>query len=167
MSDQEESAKDEEVTERVDSHLSHEELVNMTKTTLNTLIKNDPLLCDLPENVTLDEINAQIAVIQGTALTVNVRREDGEEVKVIVDQRDATVSHLKRAFQRSTHLRLLRQRGRKVAVSWTHIWKTNWLVFAGEKLRDDNSKLRDLGITNRATVNFAKRYRDKLRSKYE
>jgi len=41
-------------------NLSHEEIVHMTKTTLNTLLKNDPLLCDLPENVTLDEINAQV-----------------------------------------------------------------------------------------------------------
>ncbi|CAB3380350.1 Hypothetical predicted protein [Cloeon dipterum] len=143
---------------------SHDDIVQMTKTALNTLIKNDPLLCDLPEDVTLDEIKAQVAVLQGTALSINVHREDGEVVKVIVDQRDATVSHLKRAFMRSTQLRLLRKQGRKVAISWKHIWKTNWLVFNGVKLQNDNAKLRDLGITNRANVSFAKRYRDKLKS---
>lgn len=42
------------------SDFTHQELVQLTKTTLNTLVKNDPLLSDLPENFTLDEINAQV-----------------------------------------------------------------------------------------------------------
>lgn len=42
------------------SDFTHDELVQLTKTTLNTLVKNDPLLSDLPDNFTLDEINAQV-----------------------------------------------------------------------------------------------------------
>jgi len=96
---------------------------------------------------------------------VNVHRADGEVLRVIVDQRDATVCHLKRALQRCVSLSLLRKTGRTMAVSWRHVWKTNWLSFNGEKLKDDNAKLRDLGIVNRANVTFVKRYRDKNKSR--
>lgn len=106
-------------------------------------------------------------MLQGTALTVNVHRADGEVLRVIVDQRDATVGHLKRALQRCVSLTLFRKTGRKKAVSWRYVWKTNWLSFNSEKLVDDNAKLRDVGITNKANVAFVKRYRDKNKSKHD
>lgn len=40
------------------------------------LMKEDPLLQDLPPAVTLEEVNSQIALEYGQAMTVFVRRED-------------------------------------------------------------------------------------------
>ena len=40
--------------------------------------QNDPLLMDLHSAVTVEEINAQIALEYGQAMTVNVKRGDGE-----------------------------------------------------------------------------------------
>ena len=41
------------------------------------LFQSDPLLCDLPTEITLEEINSQIALEYGQAMVVNVRRADG------------------------------------------------------------------------------------------
>ena len=38
--------------------------------------QTDPLLCDLPTEITLEEINSQIALEYGQAMVVNVRRAD-------------------------------------------------------------------------------------------
>ena len=40
--------------------------------------QNDPLLMDLHSAVTIEEINAQIALEYGQAMTVNVKRGDAE-----------------------------------------------------------------------------------------
>ena len=42
------------------------------------IFQNDPLLMDLHSAVTVEEINAQIALEYGQAMTVNVKRGDGE-----------------------------------------------------------------------------------------
>lgn len=41
----------------------------------------DPLLRDLPREITLDEVNSQIALEYGQAMTVNICREDGEVLR--------------------------------------------------------------------------------------
>lgn len=43
--------------------------------------QNDPLLCDLPAEVTLEELNSEIALEYGQAMTVNVRRADNEVLR--------------------------------------------------------------------------------------
>jgi U11/U12 small nuclear ribonucleoprotein SNRNP25 len=40
--------------------------------------QNDPLLCDLPPEITLDEINSQVALEYGQAMVVNIRRADDQ-----------------------------------------------------------------------------------------
>ena len=40
------------------------------------IFQTDPLLCDLPKEITLEEINSQIALEYGQAMVVNVRRAD-------------------------------------------------------------------------------------------
>jgi U11/U12 small nuclear ribonucleoprotein SNRNP25 len=99
--------------------------------------------------------------LQGSALTIKVIRGDGEAVKVVVERQGATVGHLKRAIQRQVALNLLRDTGRDRSISWRYVWKTYWLSYEGDKLKDDNALLINLGIVNKASVNFVKRYRDK------
>ncbi|KAG8432880.1 hypothetical protein GDO86_017220 [Hymenochirus boettgeri] len=50
------------------------------------MIVQDPLLCDLPIQVTLEEINSQVALEFGQAITVRVFKADGEIMPVVVVQ---------------------------------------------------------------------------------
>lgn len=64
--------------------LSHQELLEITRKTLTVILKQDPLLSDLPSGVTLEEVQAQIALEHGQSMTVFVVRDDGEEMPVVV-----------------------------------------------------------------------------------
>ncbi|XP_045848572.1 U11/U12 small nuclear ribonucleoprotein 25 kDa protein isoform X1 [Meles meles] len=111
------------------------------------MVVQDPLLCDLPIQVTLEEVNSQIALEYGQAMTVRVCKMDGEVMPVVVVQ-NATVLDLKKAIQRYVQLR-------------SYVWRTYYLTSAGEKLTDDRKKLRDYGIRNRDEVSFIKKLRQK------
>ncbi|KAG8273691.1 U11/U12 small nuclear ribonucleoprotein [Homalodisca vitripennis] len=63
------------------------ELIEITKTTLNEVIQKDSLLSDLPLDVTVEEVNAQIALEHGQSMTIFVVRADGEELPVVVSTR--------------------------------------------------------------------------------
>ncbi|XP_034877667.1 U11/U12 small nuclear ribonucleoprotein 25 kDa protein isoform X2 [Mirounga angustirostris] len=74
------------------------------------MVVQDPLLCDLPIQVTLEEVNSQIALEYGQAMTVRVCKMDGEIMPVVVVQ-NATVLDLKKAIQRYVQLRQEREGG--------------------------------------------------------
>ncbi|KAF6727744.1 U11/U12 small nuclear ribonucleoprotein 25 kDa protein [Oryzias melastigma] len=76
----------------------------------------DPLLCDLPIQVTLEEVNSQIALEYGQAMTVKVVKADGEVMPIVVVQ-NATVLDLKKAICRFMELKQQREGGVK-HVSW-------------------------------------------------
>lgn len=63
---------------------THEELMEVTVTALNELLKQDSFLSDLPKGVTLEEVNNQIALQYGRSITVNVVRGDSEVMPVVV-----------------------------------------------------------------------------------
>ena len=42
------------------------------------VLQEDPLLCDLPPQVTLEEVNSCIALEYGQAMTINVCKSDGD-----------------------------------------------------------------------------------------
>lgn len=68
---------------------SHDDLLEITKTTLNEVIQRDSLLSDLPADVTVEEVNAQIALEHGQSMTVYVIRGNGEELPVVVRLTDS------------------------------------------------------------------------------
>lgn len=76
------SGEDERLKENIS--LTHEELLKVTKSTLNELLKNDSILSDLPPDVTLEEVEAQMAVLHGQSITVVIKRGDNDDVPVIV-----------------------------------------------------------------------------------
>ncbi|KAI4052472.1 small nuclear ribonucleoprotein U11/U12 subunit 25, partial [Homo sapiens] len=96
------------------------------------MVVQDPLLCDLPIQVTLEEVNSQIALEYGQAMTVRVCKMDGES---------ATVLDLKKAIQRYVQLKQEREGGIQ-HISWSYVWRTYHLTSAGEKLTEDRKKLR-------------------------
>ncbi|XP_028904521.1 U11/U12 small nuclear ribonucleoprotein 25 kDa protein isoform X1 [Ornithorhynchus anatinus] len=131
---EQEQEEDEEET------LPHAEVVDVFQEGL-AMIVQDPLLCDLPIQVTLEEINSQIALEYGQAMTVRVCKVDEEVIPVVVVQ-NATVLDLKKAIQRSVQLRQEREGGTQ-HISWSYVWRTYHLTFAGEKLTEDGKKLRE------------------------
>lgn len=64
--------------------ISHEELMKLTSSALADLLPKDPVLRDLPSEVTLEEVNAQIALQFGRSMTVYVVRGNGEELPIVV-----------------------------------------------------------------------------------
>eukprot|EP00058_Branchiostoma_floridae_P016604 XP_002602092.1 hypothetical protein BRAFLDRAFT_61248 [Branchiostoma floridae] len=120
----------------------------------------DPLLSDLPAGVTLDEVKSQIALEYGQAMKVIVRKECGGIMPIVVPQ-DATVVDLKHAISRYVTLKQTREGG-TTKISWRYVWRTYWLTFDGEKLSQNNKKLKDYGIRNRAELRFIKRLRSKV-----
>uniref|UniRef100_A0A1B6FED4 SNRNP25 ubiquitin-like domain-containing protein n=1 Tax=Cuerna arida TaxID=1464854 RepID=A0A1B6FED4_9HEMI len=136
------------------------ELIEITKTTLNEVIQKDSLLSDLPPDVTVEEVNAQIALEHGQSMTILVIRADGEELPVVVKHKGATVLDLKRAIHRHMSWRMTRQKQR-VKISWRYIWKTYHLQYDSERLTKDEMLLSEIGIKNRSRVTFVKRLREK------
>lgn len=144
--------------EEDEDSLPHSEILDIFEEGLAQLVQ-DPLLCDLPIQVTLEEVNSQIALEYGQAMTVKVAKADGEIMPIVVVQ-NATVLDLKKAIRRFMELKQQREGGVK-HVSWRYVWRTYHLVFQGEKLEDDTTRLKDYGIRNRDEVAFMKRLRKK------
>ncbi|XP_072025632.1 U11/U12 small nuclear ribonucleoprotein 25 kDa protein-like [Amphiura filiformis] len=138
--------------------LTHQEVMNIVRTSLGQVLQ-DPLLCDLPSDVTTEEINLQLALEYGQAMTVNVRRQDGEVLPVVVLQ-GGTVEDLKQALKRHIVMKQKRE-GNIRAISWRYTWRTYWLAFQGQKLDDDNRKIKDYGIRNKDEICFMKRLNTK------
>lgn len=87
--DEKESAETEDTLD--DISLTYEELLKVTSSTLNELFKNDPVLNDLPPDVTVEEIDAQIAVLYGQSITVTVKRGESDDIPVIVSKKSLTL----------------------------------------------------------------------------
>lgn len=65
-------------------NLSHEDLCEITESVLKRLITTDPLLSDLPGDITVDEVLAQIAVAQGKSITVTLLRHLESPLPIVV-----------------------------------------------------------------------------------
>ncbi|NXX39056.1 SNR25 protein, partial [Tricholaema leucomelas] len=139
-----------------EEEMAHAEVLELFQEALARLVQ-DPLLCDLPPQVTAEEIGSQVALEYGQAMTVRVCKADGEIMPVVVVQ-NASVLDLKKALRRHVQLRQARQGGVQ-HLSWKYIWRTYHLTYAGEKLADDKKKLREYGIRNRDEVSFIKKLR--------
>ena len=94
----------------------------------------------------------------GQSMTIRVCRADGDVYPVIVNQ-NASVADLKKSIRRYFELKKAREGGERI-VSWKYIWKTYWLVFLNEKLKEDEKSLKSYGIRNRDQVTFMKRLKE-------
>lgn len=154
LKEEEEKSPCKEEEEEDEEDLPHAEFLDIFEEGLARIVQ-DPLLCDLPIQVTLEEINSQVALEYGQAMTVRVCKDDGEVMPIVVVQ-NATVLDLKKAIRRFMELKQQREGGVK-HISWRYVWRTFHLIFDGEKLEDDKMKLKDYGIRNRDEVTFLKK----------
>ncbi len=60
------------------SNLSHKEACEYVRKELNDILR-DPLLKDVPQDPTSEEIKSRIALEQGKAIVVNLKRLDGKD----------------------------------------------------------------------------------------
>ncbi|XP_047544745.1 U11/U12 small nuclear ribonucleoprotein 25 kDa protein [Vanessa atalanta] len=135
--------------------LSHDDLLEVSKSSLQTILSSDSLLSDLPPDIILEEIQSLIAVEHGQSITIYISRENEHPLKVIVPQ-NTTVRDLKKAISR--HFQLHQNRiGNKVKISWKYIWKTYNINFDSLILDDDNSCIANYGVTNKVTLAFKKK----------
>ncbi|XP_050316177.1 U11/U12 small nuclear ribonucleoprotein 25 kDa protein-like [Anthonomus grandis grandis] len=131
-------------------NLSHEDLLEITSSSIKRLIASDPLFSDLPVDVTPEEVLAQIAVIQGQSITVTVLRYSESPLSVVIPQQKTTVLDLKKSIKRHFTLKQQRQRS-KTKISWKYVWKTYWLqnIANGKILKNDGELVSNYGIVNR------------------
>ncbi|XP_038209007.1 U11/U12 small nuclear ribonucleoprotein 25 kDa protein-like [Zerene cesonia] len=135
--------------------MTHDELLEETRSSLCTLMSCDSLLSDLPLDVITEEILLLTAAERGQSITIFISRENEPKLKVIVPQA-AKVAELKKSIAR--HFEIFQQRtGSKVKISWKYIWKTYNLDFDGIILDDDNSSIDSYGVCNKVTLNFKKK----------
>ncbi|XP_071374778.1 U11/U12 small nuclear ribonucleoprotein 25 kDa protein isoform X3 [Centroberyx affinis] len=106
--------EEEEEEEEDEEALPHSEILDIFEEGLARLVQ-DPLLCDLPIQVTLEEVNSQIALEYGQAMTVRVLKADGEVMPIVVVQ-NATVLDLKKAICRFVELKQQREGGVKYEI---------------------------------------------------
>lgn len=64
--------------------LSHEDLMEISQSALKRILATDSLLSDLPGDVTVDEVLAQIAVAHGQSITVTLLRYTEKPLSVVV-----------------------------------------------------------------------------------
>ncbi|KAB7496440.1 U11/U12 small nuclear ribonucleoprotein [Armadillidium nasatum] len=119
--------------------MSHPELIRLFQQTLKQMVINDPLLKGLHEQVTLEEVEAVLALERGQAITILVERNNGEPWRVVVSQ-NSTLYQFKLALKHHAALHLARQ-GHNKKLSWKHIWRIYDLSFNGTRITDDNRKL--------------------------
>nr|XP_023026227.1 U11/U12 small nuclear ribonucleoprotein 25 kDa protein-like isoform X3 [Leptinotarsa decemlineata]XP_023026228.1 U11/U12 small nuclear ribonucleoprotein 25 kDa protein-like isoform X3 [Leptinotarsa decemlineata] len=140
--------------------LSHEDILEISQSSLRRLITADPLLSDLPVDVTLEEVLAQIAVAQGQSITVIVTRYSESSLHVVIPHKGTTVLDLKKAITRTFTLKQQRQRI-KTKISWKYVWGTFNLqnVQNGLVMRNDKKEVSEYGIANKSEIRFVKRLR--------
>nr|CAI5818782.1 unnamed protein product [Callosobruchus analis] len=142
--------------------LSHEDLLEITQSSFRRLITSDPLLADLPVDVTTEEVLAQIAVAHGQSITVTVTRYSESPLSVVIAQKGATVLDLKKAIKRAFTLKQQRQRI-STNISWRYVWRTFYLQNTenGNILKDDKREVAEYGVVNKSEIRFVKKLRNK------
>ncbi|XP_074656716.1 U11/U12 small nuclear ribonucleoprotein 25 kDa protein-like [Tubulanus polymorphus] len=145
-------------TDLVNPTVPHVEAMIRFSEGLAAIIQEDPLLCDLPSQLTLEELKSKVALEYGQAMTVNVRRADDIVMPVVIAI-NGTVRDLKNAIKLYFNLKQERESEirRPKHISWRYIWRTYYLYYEGTKLENDRKKLKDYGIKNRDEVTFIKR----------
>lgn len=149
--------KEKSLKEEIES-LSHEDLCEVTQSSLKRIIATDSLLSDLPTDVTTEEVLAQVAVVQGQSVTINILRNLDTSFSVVIPQSGTTVRDLKKAIQRAFSLRQQRMKSR-TKVSWSYVWRTYHLRHDSHTMRDNDELVSNYGVRNKSNVVFVKRLR--------
>lgn len=157
----------------------HQHLRNETRERLKNLFTKTPALRDLNYDVTVDEIVAEIAIVNGESIKVYLTREPYEKLKVIVPK-NSTVRDLKAAIRRTFTAHRNRQRSQRCTnestvtskqpferqnsaeiipnISWKYIWRTYYLQNdTDDVLINDEQMLSEYNVRNKCILKFVKK----------
>eukprot|EP00898_Chlorokybus_atmophyticus_P003629 jgi/Chlat1/4267/Chrsp29S08884 len=118
----------------------------------------DPLLSDLPKNVTLEEVEALIALESGSGMQLTIRKLDGSSFSklavafhlvpaVIVVTQSARLGDIKQAIRRHYERQEQQHMGKR-HISWKYVWRKNCLTFDSKRLLQDDERAHDCGVRN-------------------
>uniref|UniRef100_A0A146KNB1 U11/U12 small nuclear ribonucleoprotein n=2 Tax=Lygus hesperus TaxID=30085 RepID=A0A146KNB1_LYGHE len=138
---------------------SHDELMEITKSTLEKLLGLDSLLSYLPADVSPEEVAAELALQHGQSMSLTLHKENRQTWNVVV-HKGAKVIDLKHAVKRCV-TQQLKRRGETRKISWRYVWKNNHLLFDHQTLDNDEALLSDYGVANKSDLYFVKRKRIK------
>lgn len=144
--------------ENIAEYLSHDELVQATNSSFSALLLSDYLLKDLPDDITIEEIQSQISVEHGQAITIFINRENNKDFLRVIVPQSVTVSSLKKAIAKSFES-YQRRAGIRVKISWKYIWKTYSLNYDSIALDNNDSCIQDYGVKNKVVLTFKKKNR--------
>ncbi|XP_066581320.1 U11/U12 small nuclear ribonucleoprotein 25 kDa protein [Prorops nasuta] len=134
----------------------HEELVKLTQKAIDWIIKSDPIFKGLPNDITIEEIKAQVAVARGQAITLYLQRENLSKISIVVPSSNITVWALKKTVKRDTNL-LLKREEQKKKISWKHIWDKYDLSFKNVRLSDNTKTIKTYGVVNKSVLQYVKK----------
>ncbi|XP_067943151.1 U11/U12 small nuclear ribonucleoprotein 25 kDa protein-like [Watersipora subatra] len=144
------------------SNLSHVEICSMVTASLCDIIKEDPVLSDIPGDATLAEVNSQIAVEHGQSIRLYLDRYPLETVKLAVVN-NSSIQLLKQTIKQQVSRHMERQGVHTQHLSWKYFWRKHWLTHNGVKLMDDKKTIKQYGIKNRDSLQLCKRLRERGR----
>ena len=137
------------------SPLPHNKLFAIIDNKIESLIKNDPLLCHLPQDVAVSELEDLIGHQSGHKIAVWLQIKDSP-LRVIVDS-NANVGQLKQSIRKWFTLDYKRSKDKKkININWKYVWKSYCLVFDDHKLTDDSIAIKCLGIVNKSNISFTR-----------
>lgn len=134
---------------------THNNFIKFVDDSIASIIKNDPLLDDLPQNITTEELEQIVQLEHGQALKVYIKREDEKTIEIIVN-RESTFHQFKKVFQKQFCLWLKRNNQEKT-INWKYFWKNYNFVFDGRQLSEDNVKIIDMGFYNNCQIRFIRK----------
>ncbi|KAF6041027.1 SNRNP25 [Bugula neritina] len=144
-----------------DEELSHIEICSIVSASLAELIKDDPLVSDLPSDSTLIEIQSQIAVEYGQSISLYLDRPSLETIKLAVVNK-STIKDLKIAIEKQVGRYMERQKKHTTHLSWKYFWRKHWIVHNRNKLTDNNKTIQDYQIKNKDHLQLCKRLKPNI-----
>ncbi|KAI9584181.1 uncharacterized protein LOC119635516 [Glossina fuscipes] len=84
-------------------------LISATESELKTILENEPVLADIPYDISPEELEGEIALAKGSGMTIYIQRDGLSTLTVVLPQKKPTIANLKRAIEIVAKLQLKRE----------------------------------------------------------
>uniref|UniRef100_A0A1A9UVG0 SNRNP25 ubiquitin-like domain-containing protein n=1 Tax=Glossina austeni TaxID=7395 RepID=A0A1A9UVG0_GLOAU len=84
-------------------------LISATELELKTILENEPVLADIPYDISPEELEGEIALAKGSGMTIYIQRDGLSTLTIVLPQEKPTIANLKRAIEIVAKLQLKRE----------------------------------------------------------
>uniref|UniRef100_A0A1A9ZFH4 SNRNP25 ubiquitin-like domain-containing protein n=1 Tax=Glossina pallidipes TaxID=7398 RepID=A0A1A9ZFH4_GLOPL len=84
-------------------------LISATESELKTILENEPVLADIPYDISPEELEGEIALAKGSGMTIYIQRDGLSTLTIVLPQKKPTIANLKRAIEIVAKLQLKRE----------------------------------------------------------